>query len=275
MARILNISIISIFFVVTLFSLGMSQSETLSITTYYPSPVGTYRTLQWGNSTATSRGTLSPDQGSSIELGGAGAQPYITFSNKMNGPLFDARIILNGDDALIIEGANLGIGTIPNYTLDVAGNANVSGNLNIIGTLTKGAGTFLIDHPLDPKNKVLRHSFVESPEMKNIYDGIAVLDKKGEAVVILPDYFEALNINFRYQLTSVGAYAPVYIKEEIRGNKFIIAGGSPDLKVSWMVTGVRKDAYALSNPITVEEEKGLNNNYRKGQYIHPEAFVDN
>lgn len=275
MAKILKISLIIMFFVVTLFSLGMSQSETLSITTYYPSPVGTYRTLRWGTDLTTSRGTLLPDQGSSIDLGGSG-QPYIAFSNDMTAlPSFDARIILNDDNSLIIEGASLGIGTIPNYTLDVAGSANVSGNLNVLGTLTKGAGSFLIDHPVDPKNKVLRHSFVESSEMKNIYDGIAVLDKKGEAVVILPDYFEALNINFRYQLTSVGTYAPVYIKEEIRENKFIIAGGVSYLKVSWMVTGVRKDAYALSNPIIVEEEKGLNNNYRKGQYIHPEAFIEN
>ncbi len=120
MARILNISLISIFFVVTLFSLGMSQNETLSITTYYPSPVGTYRTLRWGTNLATSRGTLLPDQGSSIDLGGSG-QPYINFSNDMAAlPAFDARIILIGDDSLNIEGADVNIGTVLSFSNDFA-----------------------------------------------------------------------------------------------------------------------------------------------------------
>jgi len=36
--------------------------------------------------------------------------------------------------------------------------------------------------------------------MKNIYDGTVTLDEKGEAVVPMPDYFSALNQDFRYQL---------------------------------------------------------------------------
>jgi hypothetical protein len=78
--------------------------------------------------------------------------------------------------------------------------------------------------------KVLRHSFVESPDMKNVYDGIVNLNENGEAVVKLPDYFETLNINFRYQLTPVGGYAPLFIKEEIKNNQFVIASanGSKD-----------------------------------------------
>jgi hypothetical protein len=44
---------------------------------------------------------------------------------------------------------------------------------------------FRIDHPLDPANKYLNHSAVESPDMKNIYDGVVTLDADGEAVVEL------------------------------------------------------------------------------------------
>ena len=65
------------------------------------------------------------------------------------------------------------------------------------GTIGKGAGSFVIDHPLDPRNKLLYHSFLESPDVKNIYDGVATLDKNGEAVIKLPRYFEALNKDFR------------------------------------------------------------------------------
>ncbi|HZS45939.1 MAG TPA: hypothetical protein VFC63_12620, partial [Blastocatellia bacterium] len=63
--------------------------------------------------------------------------------------------------------------------------------VQILGTLSKAAGSFKIDHPLEPDKKYLYHSFVESPDMKNIYDGVVVLDRRGQAVVTLPDWFEA------------------------------------------------------------------------------------
>ncbi len=139
--------------------------------------------------------------------------------------------------------------------LSVGGNVGISGNLTVSGTITKGGGSFRIDHPLDPENKYLYHFFVESSEMKNVYDGIVVCDQRGEAVVELPEWFEALNEDFRYQLTCVGGYAPVYIKEEIRDNRFVIAGGKPGLKVSWQVTGIRKDKWALEHRMPIEQEK--------------------
>lgn len=141
-------------------------------------------------------------------------------------------------------------------------------SLRVLGMVTKGGGSFEIDHPLDPQNKVLRHSFVESPDMKNIYDGIVLLDENGEAVVELPDYFEALNRDYRYQLMAVGAPAPgLYVKEKIKSNRFTIAGGAPNGKVSWQVTGIRQDTYAREHPIVVEEEKAT------PDYLYPELFT--
>ena len=119
----------------------------------------------------------------------------------------------------------------------------------------ESAGAFRIDHPLDPENKYLSHSFVESPDMKNIYDGVAVFDGAGEAIVALPDWFEALNGDFRYQLTPMGAAFVPYIADEIAGNQFKIAGGVSGRKVSWQVTGIRRDAFANANRIQVEEMK--------------------
>src|SRR5207249_878008 len=116
-----------------------------------------------------------------------------------------------------------------------------------------------IDHPLDPANKYLSHSFVESPDMKNVYDGVVVLDANSEAKVELPEWFEALNRDFRYQLTAVGAPAPnLHIARKIEDNSFTIAGGQPGLEVSWQVTGIRKDSWAQANPLAVVEEKPAN-----------------
>jgi hypothetical protein len=144
------------------------------------------------------------------------------------------------------------------------------GNVNIFGNLTKGGGSFKIDHPLDPENQYLYHSFVESPDMMNIYNGNIILDENGEAWVELPEWFEALNKDFRYQLTPVGAPGPnLYIAEKIKDNHFKISGGEPSAEVSWQVTGIRHDPFAETNRIPVEETKPPE---EQGTYLHPEAY---
>lgn len=152
---------------------------------------------------------------------------------------------------------------------DFQGRVRVTGNLQVTGSVSKGSGTFKIDHPMDPENKFLYHSFVESPDMKNIYDGVVTLDASGAATVTLPAYFNALNKEYRYQLTCVGGYAPVYIAKEVDNNTFEIAGGKPGLKVSWTVTGIRQDPYANMNRVQPEVEKSAD---EKGLYLYPEAY---
>ena len=147
------------------------------------------------------------------------------------------------------------------------GDAFVDGDLNVEGAITKGSGTFKIDHPLDPANKYLSHSFVESPDMMNIYNGNVTTDANGVAVVELPDYFEALNRDARYQLTVIGLPVLAYIAEKISANRFTIRTEEPNVEVSWQVTGIRQDAYAAAHPIIVEEEKAM---VDRGRYLHPE-----
>ncbi|WP_330231177.1 hypothetical protein OHA40_01010 [Nocardia sp. NBC_00508] len=142
------------------------------------------------------------------------------------------------------------------------------GNVDVLGTLTKSGLNFKIDHPADPAFKFLSHAAVESDEMKNVYDGTVELDGDGAAEVVLPDWFEALNGDFRYQLTAIGAAAPnLHVAQEVSGGRFRIAGGDAGSKVCWMVTGVRRDAYARANPVQVETEKS---GYERGNYLHPE-----
>jgi len=144
-----------------------------------------------------------------------------------------------------------------------------SGNVRVIGTLDNSKSTLRIDHPIDPDNMILEHAGINSPEMLNVYSGNISTDKNGEAVVILPDYFEALNTDCRYQLTVIGSFAQAIIKQEVNGNQFIIATSEPNIKVSWQVIGVRTDAFATKYPVNVETEK---NAEEMGYYINPSAF---
>jgi len=144
------------------------------------------------------------------------------------------------------------------------------GDVEVTGTISKAAGGFKIDHPLDPSGKYLAHSSVESPDMKNVYDGVVVLDSRGEAWVELAEWFEVLNGDFRYQLTAIGEPGPnLYIAEKISGSRFRIAGGTPGMEVSWMVTGIRRDPVAEELRVLVEEEKAP---HHLGKYLHPHIY---
>lgn len=160
----------------------------------------------------------------------------------------------------------------PAYGYGVVGTGNwygvyANGNLGATGTKA-----FQIDHPLDPENKYLRHYALESPEVLNMYRGNVILDTNGEATVTLPDYFAAINKDFSYHLTAIGAQANAYIKEEINDqSQFKIAGGNPNQKISWQVIAERNDLYVQKNPesIAVEIEK---REYDKGLYLRPELY---
>lgn len=150
-----------------------------------------------------------------------------------------------------------------------AGYVRVLSDLSVVGLVSKGGGSFLIDHPLDPENKYLYHSFVESPDMMNIYNGNVVTDANGEAIVKLPEYFQALNKDYRYQLTPIGQFAQCIVLKEIENNQFVIKTDKPNVKVSWQVTGVRQDPFANMYRIIPEVEKKPE---EKGYYLHPECY---
>lgn len=145
------------------------------------------------------------------------------------------------------------------------------GNVAVFGDLSAtGTKPFCIDHPLDPANKYLYHYALESPEVLNVYRGTVVLDGKGTALVELPAYFEALNREFDYQLTPIGAAMPdLHVADEISGNRFRIAGGKPGRRVSWQVTAARNDAYVKHHGAPVEVEKEPRN---RGYFLQPELF---
>lgn len=174
------------------------------------------------------------------------------------------------------------IGTFTNHPFSLFVNndspsltCNTNGSVSVIGSLSKGGGSFKIDHPLDPENKYLYHSFVESPDMMNVYNGNITTDADGYATITLPDYFEALNRDFRYQLTVIDesddmeVFLWAKVVRKIGGNQFTIRSSRSNLEVSWQVTGIRKDAWAEKNRIPNSVDKV---GAEKGKLLHPEAF---
>ncbi len=237
-----------------------------------------------GNSNATSgwglgvSGTTASADGAGVvgtdtsTAGGVGVWGFVSSSNSpavaASNTALNLEVTLAGPAPAVISAF------VPNsnssiFDVDSSGNGYFSGNLTVIGNLSKGGGSFKIDHPLDPANKYLSHSFVESPDMMNVYNGNITTDRHGLATVTLPEYFEALNRDFRYQLTVIGRFAEAIVKQEIENNHFTIKTNKPLVKVSWQVTGIRQDAYASAYRIPVEEEKPPQ---EQGRYLHPELF---
>jgi hypothetical protein len=192
--------------------------------------------------------------------GGTGA--YGVFSEVTGGDIHSVAGVFDGDKKGIEAYGGKYAGQFLSYV-------SVWDSLSVFGHLDKTSGSFKIDHPLDPENKFLLHSFVESPDMMNIYNGNVVTGSDGLAEVTLPEYFEALNMEFRYQLTVIGEFAQAIIKEEVSGNRFSIMTDKPNVKVSWMVTGIRQDPWANDHRIQVEVEKPDD---QKGYYVAPESY---
>jgi hypothetical protein len=214
-----------------------------------------------------------PSEFAAFRFGGVSARHHLISNRDMVFNGFDLDGIPLGNPLFFWRKSSIQFdenGATTLMTLGETGNLSVTGNAAIAGLLSKGGGSFKIDHPLEPENRYLYHSFVESPDMKNIYDGVATTDGEGYATVELPGWFEALNRDFRYQLTVIDdsdAWVMAKVVREVRDNRFVLRTSVPRTKVSWQVTGIRHDAFAEKHRIPVEEDKPEGD---RGRYLHPE-----
>jgi len=220
--------------------------------------------------------------GISTEVAGGGSYTLVNFENNFR---------TEGADPGFAQGGMLRIDARPfgeplfqfwhraasTGTETLAGSLTNTGNFVAAGTITGTAKFFEIDHPSDPANKTLKHACMESDEYKNFYDGVAVTDDSGYATIQLPPWMTDLNENFRYQLTVIDEgdsgdplmWARIARKVD-SSNSFVIRTSGPGIEVSWMVTGVRKDAWAKANPFVAENTKA---DLDKGRYLTPEAHA--
>ena len=191
---------------------------------------------------------MAPDasavRASLTDLGSNGDAVY-AFSQSSSGNA--GRFVNNSGTAIALAGGAT--------AFEATGNGVISGDLGVFGTLSAAAKFFRIDHPLDPEQRFLQHAAIESDRFLTLYSGNVVTDASGQAEVVLPDWFEALNRDFRYQLTVIGSFARAIIGEEIDNGRFLIRTDAPAVKVSWQVTAERRDAWAEANPLIVEPSR--------------------
>lgn len=133
------------------------------------------------------------------------------------------------------------------------------GNFFVNGTLSKGAGTFLIDHPLDPLNKDLLHAFIEGPRNGLMYwgkvklvDGRATIDIDRDSNSDHPmtsGTFAALTINATvHALQNLDGFARLKPGPIVGATFEIICEDEACTdEVSWLVMAERNDAFVRSS----------------------------
>ncbi len=230
-----------------------------------------------GISSQLSCGTTATNYGIFNSTSAASGTTYGLYNNANNsgdGTVVGIYTTASNSSSASTSNAKYGIyaaasGPGTNWAGYFVGDVRVTGNLTVNGTLSKGSGGFLIDHPLDPENKTLYHNFVESPESLCLYRGKAKLNTKGEAVVHLPDYFAALTKEEEatVTLTPIGKepFATSYEwNSECTG---FTVYGNPGSEVSYIVLADRDDPAARADRQPVEATKE-----KSGKFLHPEAY---
>ena len=215
----------------------------------------------------------------SVHEGEGGAMVIQNQKSSLSSQIIVADIAYTGLDAnfehIAVYGTSLPsgsrgdgvVGEGNRYGLRSEGDALVNGDAHVNGVLTATSKLFLIDHPLDPQNKILRHYSIESDQVLNVYQGTTRIGRRGEVTVEFPDYVQAININFTYQLTSIGTPVQPYVKRKVQDGAFVIAG-KPGAEVSWLVIANRNDAYVQTHPDFTNPEVKKSEE-EQGKYLDP------
>ncbi|KKQ98357.1 MAG: Hemagglutinin-like protein [Candidatus Woesebacteria bacterium GW2011_GWB1_39_12] len=119
-------------------------------------------------------------------------------------------------------------------------------NLHVSGSLSKTAGSFLINNPTPGKNEAkLRHSFVESPTRgDNLYRFSVIIKENFMAVIELPDYFKYLNENVQVWVSADEHFGRAFGRIDDECINLVIQADAIG-KYNVLVIGTRKDPDAI------------------------------
>jgi hypothetical protein len=137
------------------------------------------------------------------------------------------------------------------------------GSTFVAGSLSKGSGSFRIDHPLESMSETheLVHSFIEGPQADLIYRGkLTLVNGKAQANIdevstMTNGTFESLCREVQCFTTNESGWD--LIKGKVIGNIIYIESqnvNSTD-EISWMVIGERKDKHMIDTGWTDENGK--------------------
>lgn len=185
-----------------------------------------------------------------------------TFPSSMNGAAHTAGIKIDSFDG---KSATIGAGIYAEATTGADTNyaGYFSGNINVTGSVSKGSGSFRIDHPLESKTNThhLIHSFVESPQADNIYRGkVDLVD--GSATVNIDTVagmtegtFVVLNREVQCFTTNESNWDDV--KGSVSGNILNIESQNSEstATISWLVIGERQDQHMYDTEWTDDDGK--------------------
>jgi hypothetical protein len=171
------------------------------------------------------------------------------YSGSGEGPWTPSATVEHRSTAILVNygsgSANTGLTT--NFYVSASGNTYMRGNLQVGGTISKGGGSFDIEHP-DPSKEmgwILRHSFVESPTRgDNIYRyTVTTTQENLQATITLPDYFKYLNENTQIWVNPSNCFGIGYgsVNEELT-QVTITTNIAGDYNV--LLIGTRKDKLA-------------------------------
>ena len=256
------------------------QAGTNSTSTQASAVVGNSTGASWGvsgqvSATATAQSAV---YGSNLRTNGGHGVLGIGFNGTVGQTNYSSGNAVYGENYDAIAPLGNGIGVAGKGYWGVVGEdrylGGVTGAYGVLANGDLGATgvkSFIIDHPLDPAQRFLRHFSLESNEVLNVYRGNVTFNADGEAEVQMPDYYAAINTDPSYQLTPIGGWMPLYIKEELQVDRFVIAGGTPGGRASWTVQAQRNDAYLRQYPekraVDVPKREG-----QQGRYFMPELY---
>lgn len=92
--------------------------------------------------------------------------------------------------------------------------------------------SFSQNFPTKGRNIFQLETHVEEFAMGNVgmLSGDIVLGDNGSAVVMLPTSFSSVYVDYSYQVTCVGSYAPIYIEEGASKKTFTIFGNTENVR---------------------------------------------
>ena len=173
----------------------------------------------------------------------------------------------NGGDTYIVEGS----ANVMRFFAGGSKQFEVSGtNMSVVGALSKGSGSFKIDHPLDSMKDThdLVHSFIEGPRADLIYRGSVQLSE-GTATVDLDDAATMTNGTWELLCRDPQVWVQnqdgwTQVRGSVSGSTLTITAQDGDCTdtVSWLVVAERQDEHMMdtnwtdnNGRVIVEPEK--------------------